>query len=243
MEQNPYRSPTTDPSLDAPVVREVEQPFRPYRSAHTPAVIATVLLGLQILAGVLTLGVVLVQRPLLVRIAQGDKAAASEIETTAGLESGAALFELATYIPCAIVFIVWLHRSLGNLPALGAGHQRFTTAGAIYWWIVPIASLFKPYQLVGDVWRGSQPDSAGAWRQRDNVALLKLWWTAWVLVNLLGWLEGRLAVGASTINEFQFLNTLGMITSPLSIVTAFLAIMIVRDIDRRQTETARSLGL
>jgi hypothetical protein len=46
---------------------------------------------------------------------------------------------------------------------------------------VPIADLWIPYQLMGDIWRAGLPPS-----QRDRIAWLPaLWWASWLLAGLL----------------------------------------------------------
>lgn len=47
-------------------------------------------------------------------------------------------------------------------------------------WILPIANLFVPYQLVGDIWRAGLP----AARRGKTAWLPALWWTSFLLGDL-----------------------------------------------------------
>jgi hypothetical protein len=60
----------------------------------------------------------------------------------------------------AIAFLMWIHRVSKNLYPLGAVGQRFSPGWAVGWWFVPVMFFFRPYQVMGEIWRGSSPDSA-----------------------------------------------------------------------------------
>jgi Domain of unknown function (DUF4328) len=55
-----------------------------------------------------------------------------------------------------IVFVVWFHRARVNAERSG-WLQRRARAWTFWGWIVPIADLFVPFQLMGDIWRAGLP--------------------------------------------------------------------------------------
>ena len=82
-----------------------------------------------------------------------------------------------SYFSVIISFLIWLNRASKNLPSIGVMEQQFSPGWAIGWWFVPIAYLWKPYQVTAEIWRGSHPDSG------YNSPLLGVWWGAWVISN------------------------------------------------------------
>ena len=76
----------------------------------------------------------------------------------------------------AIVFLIWFRRARINAEHLG-WRQRRARAWTFWGWVIPIANLWIPFQIMGDIWRaGLEP----AYRAR--VAWLPaLWWAAWLL--------------------------------------------------------------
>lgn len=81
-----------------------------------------------------------------------------------------------TMFVLAIVFVAWFHRARVNAE-FHDYRQRRARAWTFWGWIVPVVSLWFPFQLMGDIWRAGLPAS-----KRDKVAWLPaLWWTSWLL--------------------------------------------------------------
>src|SRR5262245_9232392 len=75
-----------------------------------------------------------------------------------------------------ILFVVWFRRARINAEHHG-WLQRRARAWTFWGWIVPIVSLWFPFQIMGDIWRAGLPES-----KRHKVAWLPaLWWTTWLL--------------------------------------------------------------
>ena len=99
---------------------------------------------------------------------------------------GAGLFLL---FPTWIVSSVFLRRARRRAIASAPGftHERgpvWTWLG----WVVPIVSLWFPYQVVRDIARNAWRDPWGDQRQRLH---LGFWWTAWLVVLIAGQISSR----------------------------------------------------
>jgi hypothetical protein len=84
----------------------------------------------------------------------------------------------------AIVFLIWFRRARVNAERL-AWRQRRARSWAFWGWVVPIANLWIPFQIMGDIWRaGLQP------AHRAGTAWLPaLWWATWLLASGPGELD------------------------------------------------------
>jgi hypothetical protein len=87
-----------------------------------------------------------------------------------------------------IVFVMWFRRARINAGRSGWPQRR--SIGWTFWgWIVPIVSLWLPFQIMGDIWRAGLPES-----KRNKVAWLPtVWWTTWLLASVItagdsGWM-------------------------------------------------------
>ncbi len=70
-----------------------------------------------------------------------------------------------------IVFVMWFRRARINAAASGWRQRR--AVGWTFWgWLVPLANLFVPFQLMGDIWRASLPEDS----RRETAWLPGLWW-------------------------------------------------------------------
>lgn len=78
-----------------------------------------------------------------------------------------------------IPFLMWFYRSRIN--AEGHGYRQRRARGWAFWgWIIPIVSLWIPFQVMGDVWRAGRPDD----QRRKTAWLPAFWWLGWLLSGL-----------------------------------------------------------
>jgi Domain of unknown function (DUF4328) len=89
---------------------------------------------------------------------------------------------IVTLFSSVIGYSVWIYRASSNL---WDNHElEFKPAACIWWNLVPIAGLFKPYQAMREIWNTTL-GSSNAFAAEDHQTL-KLWWACWVVTNILG---------------------------------------------------------
>ena len=76
---------------------------------------------------------------------------------------------------------MWIHRAHTNIHAAQLGGLEFTPGWAVGWFFIPIASLWKPFQAMRELWNAS----VGSGNALDEPAnsLLWVWWLAWIFGN------------------------------------------------------------
>ena len=125
----------------------------------------------------------------------------------------------------AILILRWIHRANYNARQLGAADMQFTPGWAIGWYFIPIASLWKPYQAMKEIWRASA--DPGNWTSQPSSPLLSWWWFLWLLCNGLNQSSFRLMQHAQTITDYEHASIVTLLsdlsTIPLDLV--FLAII------------------
>jgi len=70
------------------------------------------------------------------------------------------LIEILVIVSIGLMFIAWMFRAYKNLLALGVTNRRFAQWWTIGGWVIPIWGLFRPKQIVDEIWRGSSPEQA-----------------------------------------------------------------------------------
>lgn len=71
------------------------------------------------------------------------------------------------FLVTIVIFLWWKYRSTANLFHL-RGPQTITPAGAVYWYFVPIAWFWKPYEAMRNLVNG--------YHAKDDKSLLQTWW-------------------------------------------------------------------
>jgi hypothetical protein len=213
-----------------------------YRSARAPAmwvvgliVVVALLAALSIVFRAQYIGLVHRQeRTGTVTFVEG-KAAGDRVNVTVVL---AALTTLAA----GILWLIWQYRGHANLRVFGVGGLRFSAAWAVGWWLIPLINLAMPYLTVRELYKASDPD-AGAidWAAARAPLLLPLWWGAWLTRLVAGGIGAAVTSGVNTDSPLRIAQEATrqgwlIVGDVAMVVAAFLAVLVVRAIDRRQEE-------
>ncbi len=100
------------------------------------------------------------------------------------------LLDIASWIylgslTISMVFIgMWIHLAHTNLRTIGFGSQEFTPGWSVLWFFIPIASLWKPFQAMRELWRRST--NSGATDGREAPPLMLVWWSGWIIGSIVG---------------------------------------------------------
>jgi hypothetical protein len=165
------------------------------------------------------------------------------IDTATGIMSVAGLVAL---LVTAVIFIRWLLQARRNVVALGARGLVHSREWATWGWFIPIINLFRPYQVVAEIWRASDPVAERPPVPKGGVpAMLPVWWGCWVANTLMSQLGFRMQMGlgeASDWADYADVERVMSIAAVPSIIAALLAIRIVRGLDTRQRARAVRLA-
>jgi hypothetical protein len=69
--------------------------------------------------------------------------------------------QLALYVSCVVLFLVWFSRIDSTVRATGAVELRHSHGWAVGSWLVPFLNLVRPKQMVDDAWRAAPPHPPG----------------------------------------------------------------------------------
>lgn len=155
------------------------------------------------------------------------------------MEGGVALMSLGVYIATIVFFLMWIYRTNENLPAFGTP-SGYSSGWAVGSWFIPFASLIIPYRATKEIWNKSVPNTGTMFSDLSPPAYFPIWWTFWVLSNLVSNVYMRLSWDEKLSPEVDAM--LGALTSILSIVAALFAVKVVAEIDKQQMESASLIG-
>lgn len=147
----------------------------------------------------------------------------------------AALVELLALVVAAVLFLRWQVVAHRNLAALGDREPRVGVAAGVAAWFVPGVNLFRPPQVVGDLWRAGE-------RSAKTPALFRAWWIAWLVAVVAVVAAWALLGDAADVAERQRIDALRAAATALSAIAAGLAIAVVSRATRRQETRALAVA-
>ena len=132
----------------------------------------------------------------------------------------------------AFLFCLWVVDAQRNVRDLGAEHLTFTPGWAVGWFFVPIANLWKPYQMMRELWQASaRPDN---WPAVDVPPLVGLWWGAWIGSRMLGTFINASAGPLDTVPDLIRITWWSIMGSFVDIAAYLLVMKVVASITRMQ---------
>jgi Domain of unknown function (DUF4328) len=139
------------------------------------------------------------------------------------------IVQLAVSVAAAVVFIRWLRAAYRNADVLAPGVRRFGHGWAIGAWFVPILNLWRPKQIVNDVWEAGAMPGDG----RRPPILLLAWWLSWIAGTLLGRLALRSNADMQTLDDYRTSDFLWIVSDSWDAVNAVMAVAVVVHLTRR----------
>ncbi len=102
------------------------------------------------------------------------------------INAACVLFKFVTMI----VFARWIYVAGANLLDAGYDDLEFSPGSRIWWFFVPVAALFKPFQGMRELWNASH----GNTDYTEGNALVGTWWALWLIDRIAVYLGTMLYV-------------------------------------------------
>ncbi len=230
---NPYQPPSSDASDFVPIA-DGAGPAKPVQGLATVLMVA---FGLLVLLSVVQVWAMAGQLEVVDEIASGhvDLARAEAADERVRLS---AMAWLLCMLLTASLWWTWAYRCSSNLRSFGAELLEYTPGSMIWWWFVPIFSLFRPYGGMRELAQASKAAASGRvndWPQIQAPSLLLAWWIVYVIHSVVGGIAGRVLMGANELDTLVTWTRLNLGLEFVSILGAGLAIAVVRKITADQS--------
>ncbi|WP_213979993.1 DUF4328 domain-containing protein [Sphingomonas sp. dw_22] len=177
-----------------------------------------------VLSAMIVLDALAVPVILLAALAFPEGYAANVTPIANQLDVGTVIFGLLTIV----VFCRWIYVAGRNLVEAGYDDLEFTPASRIWWFLVPVACLFKPFQGMRELWNASHGETHYA----EGSALVATWWALWLLAGFVGY-ASRMFSGQPDSGTAPF-----WIQSAVDVPLAVVAILMLRRISDAQSQLA-----
>ncbi len=142
-----------------------------------------------------------------------------------------------TYLVTGVTFLRWIYRANLNCHGFNPDGMRFTPGWSVACFFVPILNLFRPYQVMKEIWRVSS--NPLRWRDQPGGALLGWWWAFWLISGVFGQIFFRMTLTAKTPEAIGTATSLSIVSDITLIPLTIAAIMLVSTIFRMQEELVK----
>jgi hypothetical protein len=173
---------------------------------------------------------------LLKAASEGEMITMDTANASDGAQRIVAIIYLLTYIASAIFFIRWFRRAYYNL-GRKAEYLNDTDGWAAGAWFVPFVNLYKPYQMMKEMYVKTI-----ALLQRHNgnetpvqkTATIGWWWTLWIINGILSQIYFRMSLHAEDIDSIIYSTVVDMMGNVSGIILAFITIKMIGDYARME---------
>ncbi|HKA14538.1 MAG TPA: DUF4328 domain-containing protein [Myxococcota bacterium] len=157
---------------------------------------------------------------------------------------GVAVAQISCALFVAAAFCPWLYQVRANVRALGARRLRFGREWTYLGFAIPVLNAYRPYQVVSEVWRASDPASLDplGWQRLPTSRLVLAWWVGlagWVVCEALAALLLHIAPG---IEHVETAHAVGLVGDVGSAVSASLGYFLVARISAAQDAKWAAFG-
>jgi len=185
---------------------------------------------------ILALGSSFIQYRMLISFQNGEDVSMQMFESNDLREQIVSVFHSIVYIASGVIFLMWFWRAYYNYGI--RKRADFSNSWAVWAWVVPIISLFRPYQIMKEMYVGTSrllKEYAGTFSDAKT-GLLGIWWAFWIVSLVLSNIANRLSLKAETIDDFINYSLLDMVSSLFAIPLAIITVNIIKSYAAKEEE-------
>lgn len=127
-----------------------------------------------------------------------------------------------------VFFIMWLRRAYFNLHSLSWHSARHSEGWAAGSWFIPILNLFWPYQIMEDIWRGTQNAIREKFGEPQSTALIGWWWALYLINKFFGYITAFASKGATEVDSLLTATRLEFVGDLVSIAAIVVTIRMIQ---------------
>jgi hypothetical protein len=144
----------------------------------------------------------------------------------------------------AVFFLIWIYRTHKNLTVLGATELKYSPGWAVGGFFVPLVNLFRPYQVVTEIWKASAREARRGgginWKYEHVPVYFGVWWGLGLLSGFFNFFSTFVILGGGQTNQLLVASRYRIVYTAVNIAYAALAIAVVMRITARQETTNRA---
>ena len=135
---------------------------------------------------------------------------------------------VAIYIVCIVLFIMWFRRAYYNLVLSGKVYTEFGEGWAAGAWFVPFINLVRPFTIMKEIWVKTQ-DATDNLVTHKKHSILGWWWALWIINNIGTNITSRFFKGSS-LDDLLLATELSFVFNLIEMAALFLLVIIIKNV-------------
>ena len=140
------------------------------------------------------------------------------------------IISLGISITTIVLFIRWFRRAYYNLHSIQSSEVSFQEGWAAGAWFIPFLNLVRPYQIMREIWTGTQRAMPHRYPDILPATLVGSWWALYLIMNITANISLRMAMGVEDIDDLINVAIASIIVEIITIPAAIIAIQVVKKI-------------
>jgi hypothetical protein len=153
------------------------------------------------------------------------------------------ILQVILNITFAIVFLFWFRRAYENLGRIKV-NTAYNSQWTIWGWIVPIMNLFRPVQMMNEIWDRTQ-EKLKTFDGQNNIVrdglLIGSWWTLHIINSFISRYVMKTAFKEDTLEQLIETTKAYIISDLLVIPEGLLLVFIIHRISKMETRLAEQV--
>lgn len=210
---------------------------------ETRAKLAVAVMWLVVVAHVITLISGYMQFNLAQNVLSTGEFTMEELHSNDMRQLYVSLFALFVFILAAVFFLMWFYRAYSNL-SYKVKYLEHSKGWAIGAWFVPVLNLFRPYQIMRELYHESlrllrKQNIEMSGLPDTSMAMINYWWGFWVASLMVSSFSLSLGFQPSTFEVLSRITVMDLIADALALIGAVLAVHVIKNysmIEEKLTE-------
>ena len=139
---------------------------------------------------------------------------------------------LFTFLLTAVSYLKWIYNSNKNLNSMIDKTLKFSPGWSIGYYFIPIATFYKPYQAMKEIWVESTRISDA--KKNEESKIIQLWWALWLINLFLNNISSRVSNSAVELNELLNATALNVICAASHIPLCIISLSLISKIYKMQ---------
>ena len=152
----------------------------------------------------------------------------STLQLSDNLQQIAAIAAILVLLFTIIYFIRWFRRGYYNLHNIPGSYPQFSEGWAAGWWFVPFMNLARPYQVMKEIWDGTQKVITHRLDKAYSSSIIGFWWAAYLVSNIYGNITFQVAKDATDIDSLITVRVMDMVGKVISTIAIIITIVMIR---------------